>query len=370
MACIRLEGIHKHFKEGRPSPLEKMWVPPAARSREARPRPFAITGLDLTIPDGKTMVIVGPSGCGKTTLLRLIAGLDTPDAGSVLYDDVDMKDRPPRGRGIGMVFQNYALYPHMDGKRNILSNFLFRKKSPELDADAAAKLQRTGEMMGVEIEWLLGRMPKTLSGGEKQRVAVARCITRDPELFLMDEPFSNLDAKLRERYRLQLKRLLHEFSITAVYVTHDQTEARILADLVAVLRDGRVEQSGTYTEIYNEPANSFVAEFLNLDPETPAINLFPGEWLAGDLTGRTVGVRSEDWHLSAKDGLLEAQVEWIKPAAPGKDAVFCLRREGQELYAGHAPAAGVSEGGTARLTPARYHVFDEASGRRLETRQG
>jgi ABC-type sugar transport system ATPase subunit len=164
-----------------------------------------------------------------------------------------------------MVFQYYALYPQYDSKTNILGNFLFRKQSPELDEEARAAFQRTSELMGVEIEYLLDRSPRNLSGGEKQRVAIGRCVTRNPALFLMDEPFSNLDQKLRDKYRINLKSLLRQFGITTAYVTHDQQEAQILADLVVVMSRGKIEQVGSYAEIYEDPKSLYVAEFLNLD---------------------------------------------------------------------------------------------------------
>ncbi|MEE4312252.1 MAG: ATP-binding cassette domain-containing protein, partial [candidate division KSB1 bacterium] len=204
-------------------------------------RPFSIEDLSLTIPDGKTMVILGPSGCGKSTLLRIIAGLMQPQSGTVLYDGVDVKAIPPGDRQIGMVFQNYALYPHFTAKNNILSYFRFQKQTPELDHLAQEKYRKTSELLGVDIEYLLDKKPTHLSGGEKQRVAIGRCITRDPKLFLLDEPFSNLDQPLREKYRLHLKKLLRHFQITTVYVTHDQQEAMILADLLAIMNIGQIE---------------------------------------------------------------------------------------------------------------------------------
>ncbi len=203
-----------------------------------------------------------------------------------------------------MVFQNYALYPHFTSKTNVLSYFLFRKKTPELNALAAAKYQRTSELMGVELAHLLDRKPTTLSGGEKQRVALGRCITRDATLFLVDEPFANLDQALREKYRVNLKILLRQFDITTVYVTHDHHEALILADLVAVMDRGTIEQIGTYQSIYNHPRNVFVAGFLNLHMGTPPINLLDArhlpEWQRlGDVWA---GVRPEDVEISTERG--------------------------------------------------------------------
>jgi len=235
--------------------------PPGAITRGST---FSIQNLTLRVPDGKVMVVLGPSGCGKTTLLKIIAGLIPPDSGDVRYDDVDVRDVRPGDRRVGMVFQNYALYPHVTARTNVLAYFLFRKKTPELSAMARAQYQRTSELMGVELAYLLDRKPPTLSGGEKQRVALGRCITREAALFLVDEPFANLDQALREKYRVNLKILLRQFNITTVYVTHDHHEALILADLVAVMSRGRIEQVGTPQEIYDQPKNVFVAGFLSV----------------------------------------------------------------------------------------------------------
>src|SRR6185312_7246441 len=197
----------------------------------------------------------------------------------VHYDGVDMAQVPPGGRRIGMVFQSYALYPHMTSRTNVLSYFLFRKKTAELDELKRAKYQRTSELMGVELAYLLDRKPTTLSGGEKQRVALGRCITRDARLFLVDEPFANLDQALREKYRVNLKILLKQFSITTVYVTHDHNEALILADLLAIMGRARIEQVGTFQEIYDNPKSVFVAEFLNLHVDTPPISLIEARYV-------------------------------------------------------------------------------------------
>ena len=230
---------------------------------KSKDRVFSIDNLNLTIPDGKTTVILGPSGCGKSTLLRIISGLDHQDSGNVKYDEKIMDDIYPKDRGLGMVFENYALYPHYSSKKNILSYFVFKKKTPELNKEAEEKLKKTSELLEVDIEYLLDKNPDKLSAGEKQRVALGRCITRDPVLFLLDEPFANLDAKLRNKYRIELKKLINRFKITTIYVTHAQQEASLLADMVAVMNDGRIEQTGEYKEIYDKPANTFVHPFKN-----------------------------------------------------------------------------------------------------------
>jgi ABC-type sugar transport system ATPase subunit len=238
------------------------------RSRHAGPV-VALDGVSLVIPDGRTVAVVGPSGCGKSTLLRVVAGLEPDYGGHVLYDDQDMRDVPPKERHIGMVFQNYALYPHFTGKGNL--GFFFRvRKAP--DEEAEERIRVTSEIMGIGFDELLGHRPGVLSGGEQQRVAVARALVRSPRLFLFDEPLSNLDAKLRVQTRVEIKRLLRRFQITAIYVTHDQVEAITLGDRVAAMRAGRVEQVGTYQELRQNPVNAFVAGFLGIPP----MNLLTG----------------------------------------------------------------------------------------------
>jgi len=338
---------------------------PGSRQRST----FSIQDLTLRIPDGKTMVVLGPSGCGKTTLLKLIAGLITPDAGVIRYDDVDVRDVRPGDRRIGMVFQSYALYPHMSSRTNVLSYFLFRKKTPELDALARAKYQRTSELMGVELAYLLDRKPTTLSGGEKQRVALGRCITRDAALFLVDEPFANLDQALREKYRVNLKILLRRFSITTVYVTHDHHEAWILADLVAVMDRGRIEQVGTPQDIYEAPRNVFVAGFLNLHTGSPPISLLDGSSLPPGQArdGVLVGVRPEDVEISREDtgrGLAGVVADVVR--MPPLDTMHVTVRVGEhDVHARVGAAENLQAGAPVRLAFKKHHLFDKASGARL-----
>jgi multiple sugar transport system ATP-binding protein len=364
MARIDLVGIGKTLGGG------EVAVPGLAPAR-GRGSTFAIRDLTLRVPDGKTLVILGPSGCGKTTLLRIIAGLIPPDAGQVRYDDVDVREVRPGDRRIGMVFQNYALYPHLTARSNVLSYFMFRKKTPELDAMARAKYERTSELMGVELSYLLDRKPTTLSGGEKQRVALGRCITRDPALFLLDEPFSNLDQALREKYRVNLKLLLKQFGITTVYVTHDHYEALILADLLAIMNRGRIEQVGTYQEIYEHPRNVFVAGFLNLHLGTPPINFFdPGALGPGEQAGDVrVGVRPEDLAVWGEErpgsvrGILRGRLDL--PLQRG--ALLSIEVGQREVHAQVPGDARLPGGGPVWLTFTRYHVFDRESGERLRS---
>jgi len=332
---------------------------------------FSIRDLNLRVPDGKTLVVLGPSGCGKTTLLKIIAGLIRPDSGEVRSDDVDVTALPPGDRRIGMVFQNYALYPHFTSRRNVLSYFFFRKKTPELDALARAKYQRTSELMGVELEYLLDRRPTTLSGGEKQRVALGRCITRDAALFLEDEPFANLDQALREKYRVNLKSLLRQFSITTVYVTHDHNEALILADLLAIMNRARIEQVGTFQEIYDRPRSLFVAGFLNLHVDTPPISFVEARCMRqsqrlGDVL---VGVRPEDVKVSteeSEDGIGGTIASELR--LPMKRATILSIRVGEQTV--HARISSEEKhriGDPVWVTFERYHVFEKETGMRLRS---
>lgn len=376
MARIDLINVGKTLndREGVGSGAPNLAVMPgivSAPTGRGRASAFSIRNLDLTIPNGETTVILGPSGCGKTTLLKIIAGLIPPDSGEVRYDGVDVKDVRPGDRRVGMVFQNYALYPHLVSRTNVLSYFLFKRKTPAVAAMAAAKYQRTSELMGVELTDLLDRKPGTLSGGEKQRVALGRCITRDPAVFLLDEPFSNLDQALREKYRVNLKILLKQFSISTVYVTHDHLEALILADRLAIMDRGRIEQVGTYTEIYERPKNVFVAGFLNRHIGTPPISFVDASQVAqghrrGDVQ---IGVRPEDVEVSR-----ESRPDRIRGSIAGRlslpmiNATILSVRVGEhEVYAQAPGDTKVLAGDQVWLTFKQYHVFDGESGMRLRS---
>jgi len=227
----------------------------------------ALRDFDLEVPDGSFLVMLGPSGCGKTTALRILAGLETPTAGTVVLGERDVTRLQPRDRDVAMVFQSYALYPHMNVEENIGYPLRIRKAGK---AERARAVREAAEML--EIGHLLARRPRELSGGQRQRVALARAIVRDPACFLMDEPLSNLDAKLRTSMRGEIKRLQKRLGATTIYVTHDQAEATTMADLVAVLRDGVLQQLAPPQEIYDRPANRFVATFVG----NPPLNVLPG----------------------------------------------------------------------------------------------
>ncbi|WP_376794035.1 ABC transporter ATP-binding protein [Thermogemmatispora sp.] len=274
----------------------------------------ALRDISLEVADGETLAIVGPSGCGKSTLLKVVAGLEFPTHGRIYYNDVDMTEIKPQDRGVGMVFQDYALYPAMKSKGNLAYYFEHHAYTHE---QMEERVRRTADLMGVDFQHLLGRFPETLSGGEQQRVAIARCIVRDPTIFLMDEPIVNLDAKRRERTRIEIKKLLRAFQVTTLYVTHDQQEAIFMGDRLAVMRAGRIEQVGSFDDLYYSPANLFVATFIG----SPPLNVLPaavGEgrlYLAGEswplppsLAASLppgplrLGVRAEHWLRDQEDG--------------------------------------------------------------------
>jgi multiple sugar transport system ATP-binding protein len=257
----------------------------------------AVADLDLDVHDGEFFVLLGPSGAGKTTTLRLAAGLETPDQGRVLMDGQDVTHLPPAPRDVAFVFQQYSLYPHL----TVFDNIAFPLRSAMRRVDAGElkrRVERVAETLHLENK--LQRKATALSGGEMQRVAIGRALVREPRVFLMDEPLSSLDAKLREELRAELKALQRRTGATVLYVTHDQVEATTLADRIAILEDGRVKQVGTPREIYDQPRSLHVAQRLG----SPAFNVLPVSWFEGSVDPRTVhvGIRPEDVELAAGDG--------------------------------------------------------------------
>jgi len=249
-----------------------------------------LKNVNLDVEQGEFVVFVGPSGCGKSTLLRVIAGLEDATSGSVEIEGEQVNDTPPAKRGIAMVFQSYALYPHLTVRGNMA---LALKQQGQSKAEIDGRIAKASGMLSLDD--YLERRPSELSGGQRQRVAIGRAIVREPKLFLFDEPLSNLDAALRMNTRLEIANLHRQLAGSMIYVTHDQIEAMTLADKIVVLRDGRVEQVGSPMELYNDPANQFVAGFLG----APAMNFIPAEMLAGE-TGHMVGIRPE--YLRFADG--------------------------------------------------------------------
>ena len=391
MAKIELHDVSFTYAAPSQDPVNRLFEIRKERLQEDLPGGsmqgvIALDHVNLTIPNGRTFVVVGPSGCGKSTLLRAIAGLAKEYTGEILYDGENVRDIEVKNRYIGMVFQNYALYPNFNNEGNL--SFFFKMHDVP-DEETRRRIRYTSELMGIGFKELLPRRPVTLSGGEKQRVALARAIVRAPRLLLMDEPLSNLDAKLRVQTRTEIKRLLRRFSITSLYVTHDQVEAIALADQIVVMHQGRIEQTGTYQALMENPVNLFVAGFLGLPP----MNLFSGGFISGNKLvledyliplparvfplvqnnqGVTLGARQEAISISveasppngiqwpAEVGTFEADFvhrtqtvhlrtgRWNYSSLCSLDMKF---REGQRLY--------------AHLDPEQLYFFDTSSGLRL-----
>jgi len=333
----------------------------------------AIDAVDLTVGDGEFLVLVGPSGCGKSTLLRMIAGLESVDSGSIHIGGRDVTDLAPKDRNIAMVFQSYALYPHM----TVAENIGFNLKINNVDKnEIKQRVEETARML--DLSDLLERKPAKLSGGQRQRVAMGRAIVRKPEVFLMDEPLSNLDAKLRVQTRTQIAELQRNLGVTTLYVTHDQVEAMTMGHRIAVLKDGILQQVAPPPELFSHPANLFVAGFIG----SPAMNLvkaqaangsasFAGEStpVAGNLKSPevVVGVRPEGLELTGADGAT-AIVDFVEELGsdsfvhctldtPTKDRVVA-RAPGLSKLAAHSRVS-------LRAKPGSLHVFDAASGARV-----
>ena len=337
-----------------------------------------IHGIDLAIEDGSFVVLLGPSGCGKSTLLRMIAGLEAISSGEIAIGARVVNDLHPKDRDIAMVFQNYALYAHMTAFNNIAFSIQLKKLPP---AEIRKKVEWAASILGLTD--YLDRYPRQLSGGQRQRIAMGRAIVRDPEVFLFDEPLSNLDAKLRVQMRTEIKELHQRLSTTTVYVTHDQIEAMTMADVIAILRDGRIEQMGKPLAVYDRPANLFVAEFIG----SPGINLMPGEVAAvngapvvrsGELSlplppsfaveaGRKVvyGIRPEHLRLSADGSGLPAKISVVEPTGP--EIHIYADMAGKEICAVTRDRPELGSGMNLHLTPMpdRVLLFDQATGKAI-----
>ena len=279
-----------------------------------------LKGIDLEVKDGEFVIFVGPSGCGKSTLLRIIAGLEDATTGHILIDGAEVGAVPPAKRGIAMVFQSYALYPHLSVKDNM---GLGLKQAGTPKPEIEARVAKASGMLSLDS--YLARRPAELSGGQRQRVAIGRAIVREPKLFLFDEPLSNLDAALRVNTRLEIARLHRELKATMIYVTHDQVEAMTLADKIVVLDGGVIQQVGSPMELYNRPANLFVAGFIG----SPAMNFIDAARL-GDQTGaKTIGIRPEHMQLSRESGTWTGKVIHVEHL--GADTIVYLETEATGL---------------------------------------
>jgi len=341
-----------------------------------------VKDVDLQIRDKEFMVFVGPSGCGKTTTLRMIAGLEAVSSGDIRIENTVVNEVPPMDRDIAMVFQNYALYPHM----SVASNMAFGLKMRKFPKDQIEeRIKRAAAILGIES--LLGRKPRQLSGGQRQRVALGRAIVRDPKVFLFDEPLSNLDAKLRVQMRVELKKLHERLAVTSIYVTHDQVEAMTLGDRVVVMKDGWVQQVGEPLELYNHPANRFVAGFIGspamnfadvtladqggkVVAEAPSLRIvLPDELAArarthmnGAGTKATLGIRPEDIHVAgaadAVEHCFDANVEVVEQL--GSEILLDSRVGPALMVASIEPTVKVRAHDKLRLAlkPERLHLFD------------
>jgi multiple sugar transport system ATP-binding protein len=355
MASVTIQSVRKNFGE----------VP-------------ILHGVDIRIPDGSFTVLVGPSGCGKSTLLRMIAGLEHVTGGEIHIGDRVVNDLPPKARDIAMVFQNYALYPHMTVRDNMaFALHLANADKPTIES----KVSRAAEILGLGA--LLDRYPRQLSGGQRQRVAMGRAIVRDPQVFLFDEPLSNLDAKLRVAMRSEIKELHLRLKTTSIYVTHDQIEAMTMGDQIVVMRDGRIEQTGSPLELYDHPANQFVAGFIG----SPAMNFLPGTLrrageqafvelndgtrlpappLTSGSDGQPIVFGTRPEHLAlAGSGGIPVKVVVMEPT--GMDTFVACRHESVDLSAVFRERHDFTPGSTIHLVPdtQRAHLFDAGSGQRL-----
>jgi sn-glycerol 3-phosphate transport system ATP-binding protein len=350
--AIAVENVSKH------------WTTAEGRVR-------AVDGLSFALDEGTLNVLLGPSGCGKSTTLRLIAGLEPADQGRIFIDGRDVTRLPPAQRSIAMVFQSYALFPHLSVAENIVFGLRVRKVA---EKERERRLQRVAGLLG--LSKLLDRKPSQLSGGQQQRVALGRAIIAEAPVCLMDEPLSNLDAQLRQEMRQEIRHIQRALGITMVYVTHDQVEAMSMADRVILLSAGRIEQNGRPADLYETPANAFVARFIG----TPPMNLLAlelgdgGAVIAGttgpavasaDRADGTLGVRPE--HIgTGRDAGVEVRIEGVEYL--GADSLLTCRIGGQPIAIRVSGRTGLSQGDVTRLSWARgaQHFFDRASGRRTE----
>lgn len=371
MAEVRLQKVNKIY-EGRtptPRPWWQFW-----KSSSTPSQAHIVKNADLTIQDGEFVVLVGPSGCGKSTTLRMIAGLEEASSGEIIIGDRVVNDVSPKERDIAMVFQSYALYPHMTVYENMAFGLRLRKL-PNEEIDAAVK--QASELLG--LNHLLYRRPKELSGGQRQRVAMGRAIVRKPQVYLMDEPLSNLDAKLRVQMRAELQKLHRRLGVTTVYVTHDQVEAMTLGDRIVIMRDGIIQQADSPLNLYEKPANLYVAGFIG----TPSMNFVPVTVEEGHVVASgfrfelpddrkeevssyagqplVLGLRPQDLSDQPGNVTLTATVDVIEPLG-SENYLYCTA--GQDAIAARVDGRSPVRAGDKvelRFDVARFHLFDAKS---------
>lgn len=339
---------------------------------------IAVNNFNFEIPDGKLVGLLGPSGCGKSTMLFMVCGLQKPTGGKIFFGDVDVTELPPENRGVGVVFQNYALYPHMTVRQNIIFPLQNLKGAEKLTREEMEKRALEAAKL-VQIEQLMDRKPSELSGGQQQRVAIARAMVKMPDVLLLDEPLSNLDARLRLQTREEIRRIQKETGITTIFVTHDQEEAMSISDMIVVMKEGVVQQMGRPQEVYDDPVNLFVAKFLG----TPPINLFSGRVEAGKLwIGKepvlavgdvksgdvTVGIRPEGFVPKA-DGAFGCSLSRVE--VMGRDISVVSTHEASQnptiraiIDAEETPDAGAAEV-RFDLKPSKVLLFDNQTGERI-----
>jgi multiple sugar transport system ATP-binding protein len=357
MAAVTIRAVHKHFGST-----------------------HVIRGVDVDIADGEFCVLVGPSGCGKSTLLRMLAGLEEINAGTIAIDDKVVNEVDSKDRDIAMVFQSYALYPHMTVADKMAFSLKLRKADPKLMAERVSHASKI-----LNLDPYLARFPRELSGGQRQRVAMGRAIVRDPKVFLFDEPLSNLDAKLRVAMRAEIKALHQRLKTTTVYVTHDQVEAMTMADRIVVMHDGRVEQIGAPLDLYDHPDNLFVAQFIG----SPAMNIVNGtvrreggagyvempggvRWPVRHTSGAdgqavAYGIRPEDLELAGAgaDGAVPAEIVVVEPTG-AETELLVQAGDAQLILVTHGrPRVNPGDRIGLAVDPAKVHLFDQGSGARL-----
>ncbi len=319
----------------------------------------AVDNISLTIKSGELVTLLGPSGCGKSTTLFMIAGLNKPSKGNIFFGDECITDKEPDAREIGMVFQNYALYPHMTVLKNIMFPLKMKKEPKE---EAKKKAKEIAEI--VQIEKMLDRKPKQLSGGQQQRVAIARALVKKPKVLLLDEPLSNLDARLRIEMREEIRQIQKKTGVTTIFVTHDQEEAMSISDNIIVMNLGKIQQYSTPEKLYNQPENIFVAKFIG----NPKINIIEAPEIEGKKL--VVGIRAEDIHINSADSVIKGRVTYIERL--GRDKLIKMEFKDNNIVAFDSKDSKIQVNDEVNIgvDKKNIHWFEEESQKRTEPKEG